>query len=443
MERGPVLEFLFTIGEIIWFPYGIWVLETIMTLVAFLFLYFALKKIFPKFISFLAVLFAIAACAAYNANGSNTESLSLAFSGIAMYVFVRAYTDKCVIPRRWLVICGALFTAVLLIRVNNAYLWVAGVPLLIAVPIKKRQYSAAAKYALYLFAGCLSVTVPVLIWLWANGAIGDWYTDTIGYAAGYVNDIGFIEKMRNGISLLNSTQFKYLWFVVFMVAGYHIYQICKPTLENSNPGYKTVKGFFHLAGILGFTCASMSGYPFPHYMLMLLPVFALLGAYFLELLYTLCGKREVISCMLAIALLFIGCSDIYLGKARGIGAVFTAFPDTTIPYVQVANYIQSNTEPKDKFTVFANNGRGAILQNLIDGRIVDTFLALTFTEPLRSQQTREFVYVLERNHKYFVNTEGNSAMPESIQTYVDQNYSLVLNTQSILLYEYSGETPAT
>jgi uncharacterized protein YydD (DUF2326 family) len=63
-------------------------------------------------------------------------------------------------------------------------------------------------------------------------------------------------------------------------------------------------------------------------------------------------------------------------------------------------------------------------------------------EPLRSQQTEEFMHVLERNHKYFVDTKGNSAMPESIQAYVNQNYSLIMDNQGILLYEYSGETPA-
>jgi hypothetical protein len=225
---------------------------------------------------------------------------------------------------------------------------------------------------------------------------------------------------------------------MFMVASYHIYQKCVRIPTKSSSGHATVKTLFYCSGILGFACMSMSGYSWIHYALMLLPMITLLSAYFLEMLYMLCGNRKMISYMLAVAILFISCADVYRAMFKQAGSIQTVFQDVELPYVQVANYIGSNTSPGDRFTVFDYNSRGAFLQNLTDDRIVDTYLYFPSDVYLQNLHMDAYMQVLERNHRYFVKSERNYAVPKRIQDYLDRNYNLIMNLDGILLYEYSA-----
>jgi hypothetical protein len=454
-EKGPILLLLFALADAIWFPYGIWVLGTLLCFIGFIFLYKALRVLFSKSASLFSVLMAIAACQAFR-NGINTEYLSVPFINAALYLFLKGFAGNGEVEKRQAVLIGMLFAFVALMRVNNAYLWVAAVPLLSLLLFKDRGIVAAIRQLLLMLLGIGMVAGPVLAWLIANGAAKDWYLDTIGYASNYVSEITLLEKFRNGIDLLNGSGVRYMWVVLSLAALFHASVKCMPASPASpaSPSSKERRlaknsGVFtrllYCASALGFFCATMSGYAYPYYMLILLPMAALFCACFFELLYDFLllaiGSNGKAYARIAAALVlacFAGTSYISMANAYGdYGSREKDIPNEQLAYTQIANYIECNSGENDKFSVFDGYSNGAFIQNLLGGkRIADTYFFINWR--FWENNREKYMSALSRNNKFFINTNSASRMPDGVQPYIDGNYALIMDVDNIALYEYTG-----
>jgi hypothetical protein len=218
-EKGPVLFLLIALGEKLWYPHGVYFVESLMILAGYAFLYLALRQHFSKRVSVVGILFAVAFHACVYQDGTSTESFSHIFNCIGFYVFVRLFANDCQIKKRWLIICGACFAAVMMIRQNNAFLWLPGVLILAVTQLTHKRIKEMMLQILLMFAGFCTVFVPVLIWLGIFGVLRDWFMQTYLYLFEYIKFSGKTPfgKVKNALEMIINTDIKHIIFVPIIV----------------------------------------------------------------------------------------------------------------------------------------------------------------------------------------------------------------------------------
>ena len=156
---------------------GIWFIEVIFLFAAFIFIdktvCLAVKKHrIPG--SLLAILSFITLLCFTADKGNLTEEYALLPSFVSLYIFIKyIYEKPQSIKTGHGFLLGALFSFVFLTRANNAMFICCIVLFFIAAVIMRKQYDSLWKNALSFLGGTFTVFIPVLIYLAANHAIGD------------------------------------------------------------------------------------------------------------------------------------------------------------------------------------------------------------------------------------------------------------------------------
>jgi hypothetical protein len=430
-DRGPVLHLLIALGLKIWDPYGLIILVILLTLIGTIFLYLALRIKFDRFISLLSVIFALMTIKTCN-DGLNTEQLTWPFSSIALYVFNRIIIDKEKLKTAWLIMVGVLFSFVVLIRVNNAYLWITAVPFSIFYIIKTNKPFEGLKSLLYMAVGVFFVFTPIFTWLGVNGAIYEWYYDTIAYISAYKQSVGFLQSLGGIFGNYFGVNLKFLLVILLLsVCGIYI-------KEHSYKKY----GLFYLATLfIGVYCIQVSRMNWPHYKVILLPVLALMCAYAAEsvrALFEVIQKKlrqtnlAVLLVFAAIIISIIWSPPLFSGLSNsGVHCVDDSF---VLGEIKVANYIMSNLDLGEKFAVNGSmhGSSGVLVQNLLRDRYADKYMGIP--HDWEKQHRKHYEKILKQKHKFFIDMDGSLCE-------LPNGYKLVLDTDRVKLYEYAEEMP--
>jgi hypothetical protein len=435
-EKGAFLNIILAFGQAIWFPHGIWLLEIALCLVAVAFLYLALRTRDRRIIALPAVVVAILIANHSNVGGVNTEVLSLPFICAAFYVFMRLQTGDSV-KKRWLIVCGACFSIVLFIRINNAALWVAYVPLVFLYEFRLKGFKQAFHHLIYMGVGAVVIMILYFGWLGIVGGLGGYFDSAVFYAKYYISNKSLFAKSMTGFEMILESNVKHVFFVPFCVLAFDIYDVINKHGQRSS--FEVLSRWVSV--VLCFAIATLSGYKFQHYMLILLPIYADFASAFIGYIHKLAAivfvKNGEQVFVLIMSILLFACGQMPFAEMWGHVLRDNKYiPDGDVRYAQVANYIESNTMPDESFTVYNTNSRGAAIQNLHHNRYADGFVFVSFVNNLyNNMQADDFLSVVKQNNKFFVNAM-DSSLPSDVAEYITKNYARVESIDQVEVYEY-------
>jgi hypothetical protein len=369
----------------------------------------------------------------YIQEGNFTETWSVPFSCVAMFVLLKIFTNANNMKWPWLVVCGSTFAAVFLMRPNNAFLWIVGIPILIVDQLRRKHYRRLFAQLLWLSAGAVLAFAPTLLWLALNGALYAWFRATIWLHLRRDNP-NLIDVILTGVKLLQQAHVKYLIIILFSAAFYA--GICV-VFKNTHRKQPVAVSLFFLFGLVfGFILCMMTGDPWLHYLFTLFPIFAFAGAFFAELIFC-CFERmhfyrnELLPIFVVGVFLFVVLGGSYGAMMQGAAKHDRYFPDGKISMLAAGNYIESNSDPEDKFMVY---GYAASFVVNTSNRYVATFIhtqPFFFDDAYFGSQYRDLLY--NGRPRYFLATQEPSG---DILNYLTEHYRIVREDETFKLYEY-------
>ncbi|MCR4791500.1 MAG: glycosyltransferase family 39 protein [Lachnospiraceae bacterium] len=254
-HKGPLLYFINAVGLLICKTWGIWLVEFLFLAVAFIFLYRTFRLWTGRVFSVLALMLSFASFSSYFYGGNFSEEYSVPFIAISLYIFIDYFKNDKISNLR-LILCGASFACVLLLRPNNAGVWPVLCLCVLIHCIYKKMTKDLIRFILYFICGMAVVIIPVMVWLLCNGIFGDFIECYIRFNMLY-SEAGFSDRI-NGIKLF-LMDYPVLMSVLICLFF---------ALKN-----KSIRAIGH-AGLIFSTLAfiALPGTMFTHYGLVLVPV---------------------------------------------------------------------------------------------------------------------------------------------------------------------------
>lgn len=238
---------------------GVWLIEV---LCAFATCVYLLKtgRLFTndRMVLYLSVFAVLIVCGNHLYEGGNlSEEYALPWIAMAVYVFYKYFVRQ-TYRRRELVLIGGGFLIVLMLRANMTAVWITFLPIVFLSLVYRRKWRDMAECVVCFSAGALAVGLPVLFYCIATGSLNDMITYYWRFNLNYVNDGTTIAQvLLCGINFLKLLFPASAFFLIGMV-------LCRKN---------KVYWFNLLYGICSLGLAVMSGRPYAHYGMILLPSF--------------------------------------------------------------------------------------------------------------------------------------------------------------------------
>ena len=169
---------------------------------------------------------------------------------ISLNIFLK-YFQTSRIKNLMVWLCGVLCGAALMIRPNLAAVWVAFGIVILVKCIKEKKIRDLVRFIILFILGVLTVIIPLVIWLAANGALADCIEQFIEYNLVYSGE-------RGGIAAKVDVFF-YLFAQPVLIFSV-IYMIFRLLTTRTK-----LDVYFGIFFALNTLTAIMSGFPFPHY----------------------------------------------------------------------------------------------------------------------------------------------------------------------------------
>ncbi len=261
-HKGPLIFFINGFPQIfINGTLGVWLIEVVFLLASLYLIYkTALLLISEELAIFPAISYLFYFILTIS-NGNFTEEYANFFSIIAIYLFVKRieilkHSDKTLHINRFAFLLGVLFALIFFTRVNNLTT-LATIVIMMLVYLMPKNLMSALKFILFGIVGILTVTLPIIIYFYLNGALYDMFYASILYNFMYSEN-------------LTSTNFVFLtnpFFLLAIIVCLLAFIFC---LKNKEFFYG---GFIAVNTLISTVAVNLSGYPFRHYLLLLAPVF--------------------------------------------------------------------------------------------------------------------------------------------------------------------------
>ena len=290
-HKGPLLFFIQYFGLLFSGDkfFGVWIIELVCLTVAIYFSYKTLQILNNKntVINFLTILLSYLVIGLQLFEGGNlTEEYALPAIAFFGYVFSKFLkTGECT---RWETFGAGLgFMAVCLIRINMIGFWMMGLPIIVGVLVLKRQSKKILWYMFWFIMGSLIVLLPCLIYLLlTNSLVNMWkyyFVFNSDYAKNYGGGgIGSLNQLKSIFFFMKLVWPATLAIIIYTLAwlkrGFNkIFKRCVVGVKKDELIRLTCLAIF------GFTLslATMSAKNFLHYIMVLIPFFAIFLQYLL------------------------------------------------------------------------------------------------------------------------------------------------------------------
>jgi hypothetical protein len=194
-HKGPILHFLHGLAWLISHNsfFGVWLLEIIACYFTLLFSYRILELYTDKKAILMMPVFAIilyttkAMC-----HGDSAEELCLPWLMYAVFVVVKSLKEKEDICPKALFLIGVTSGCILWIKYTMLGFYVGWVVVPLYFAIKNKNWNYIRNMVLFIGAGVLTITLPVLLYFLVNGALYDlwdtyFYTNLFKYTSSEYN----------------------------------------------------------------------------------------------------------------------------------------------------------------------------------------------------------------------------------------------------------------
>lgn len=254
-HKGPLLYVINYWGNVISEYRGIWVIELVVLAVTFFTIYKIARLFCKEKSAFIVTLLTTSLLSIDYAGGNLTEEYAMPCVAISLFIFIDFIKNGIVTYWR-LFILGVGLGITLLLRANMISVWIVFCVALTVKFIIKREFKKLLRYILCFTSGLLAVSVPIIMWLYCNGALELFWKDYIVFNIKYC-EVSFLDK----------------WNAFFFFLGEDIIVISLVCLlgifcEKDN---KELNRMYLVYMILSIILVSMSGKPRGHYGMVIIP----------------------------------------------------------------------------------------------------------------------------------------------------------------------------
>ncbi len=258
-HKGPLIYFINWLGMRLSFWQGLWFLEFASMLATVSIMYITARRFASRAWSLVCVVATATLLKPFLQGGNLVEEWALPFTAFAMWSTCSVVLGDRPSKVRS-VATGACFGAVLLMRPNMVAVWAAYVVAVVWQGVSQKDARLVAREAGLFICGALLTVLPVFIWLGARGAFGAFVDDYLVFNVTYSKGIkGTLAQMRDRVDVL-TTFASMPTIAASIVLGVIGWRQKKPCAR-----------ICALALALSLLSASLSGYMFQHYGMMLLP----------------------------------------------------------------------------------------------------------------------------------------------------------------------------
>lgn len=272
-HKGPVLFFIEAVGAL-WDGRMIWLIQCLFGIITIFLIYALWKDLqgntpFPMRNFLLPLVLGGSVFFFTMERGNLSEELSIPFIAVSLLLFVRyavEVDERPCHPCLYAYIHGLCFSALCLIRINNAVSVVMGVLVVVVFLLVRGEFTNALLNVLFGFLGILTVAIPVSLYFYIYGALYDMLYATFLYNLVYSGNIGHVSVFSEPLTYIA------LYLPMLCSAVLLAVSMLRRGRERSKPA---LFEWILLALIVGNLLCLCVANAFPHYFTIYVPVFML------------------------------------------------------------------------------------------------------------------------------------------------------------------------
>lgn len=274
--KGLFYYFVQYLGIKIAGPQGVWLIETLLLTLGYVYLYKFSKLYLSHYWSLLSVFFCMLLYFPLNYTGDTTESIAFSFVVISAYYMQKSLKEKQELSDRQVWIIALCFVLLLHIKLNYcSYICILGLFIVIRLIVDAR-YKLLLRYSVLFLCATVIFNLPFMGYLYTHQALKDFFDVYFVYGFEYSGMIPTAVKADNFFDVmwmwLRDKQIFVVLIVTFVAYRYWARKADILYLLSS----------FVFAAI--FT-VGVSGYPFEHYRIIIVWQSAFFIAVFCNLLF--------------------------------------------------------------------------------------------------------------------------------------------------------------
>ena len=419
-HKGPVIYLIDAFGLLIGSRYGIWIMELITIGAISTFTYKTAR---------LMDCGRLAACAAVGMNalvlilyldgGNFTEEYACAFLTVSLYLFLKYF--KTGNASGWqLLLCGASFAAVCLLRINMIVLWGVMCIGVVIDCVRRKALKDIPRFILWFLLGAAAVAAPIIIWFWSRGALVHFI------------DASLLFNFRYSSDPVRSSLDNKITAALYFFAGNPSLIAVPPLVYFCFSRRRLVDWLCLITFILSVVAVSLSGLSYRHYGMILCPLVAFSVARSLHEVESFLSHKDlrqklgVISALLCLMMFF----------GTGVTTAYSLHrmsptPDPTDLEYRVAQVVIENTDEGDTISVCGTHDS----IYLLSGRYSASKYSYQYPIAQIDPQIKDaFLSDLRRLEAQLIVVDPDHFPLEDIMAILETNYEPIATVEHIVVF---------
>ena len=355
--------------------------------------------------------------------------LALPLATLSALIFTK-YLQTKKIKNISVFLCGLMCGGALMLRPNLVAVWAAFGIIILVDCIREKRIRELWRFVGLFFLGVVALIVPILIWLAANGALGDFFEQYIEFNLYYSNYYGggIPSKIREFFYLMN-------FAVVPFSVIYMIYRLVAHRTK--------LDIYFAIMYAACIFMAILPGNDFPHYGSIIIPGMIYPCAMLCASLPERKGKKysesDARTMVVALAIIAIAICPTWVEIFRKDISSFQARTTTTNRNdpltVQLTEQIHKYTEPDDEIVVY-DTYPYPTLYNHSGRRSATRFMFFTESvESFKNNHEEYYSTLEEKKPKIVIMWSHDLAHKESMKEFLSHN-----NYTAVWPEQFEGKT---
>lgn len=344
-HKGPLIFIINCLGIKISYYRGVWLIELVSLFITFCMTYKTARLLCGRLTSMAVVSVTSAALFDYFKGGNMTEEYAMLYIAVSLYIFLDYFLNG-KISRLRLAVCGFSFAAVFLLRANMISVWIVFALAVLIDCLKNKKGNSLLKFIVWFLAGACLLTVPIVLWLALNGAF-----------TGFIRD-AFIVNFQYSGATTRLDKWKTLWWFGSDIRMLFLVVLLMYQAAFDDRKRKYLNGTYLVYFLVTLVLISVSGRPFEHYAMILIPAMG----YPLAFLGTLCEESFAGGLKKAGLCVFVLYFLAHLSVPNwvdGIDNMVTCYRERNEDHhdgllMTVSSIIQENTAEEEEITVYGS-----------------------------------------------------------------------------------------
>lgn len=417
-HKGPFVFLINYLGYSLGGAFGIKMLYLLCTFLFFYLTYLIAKLFTGEKQSVLVTVISFFIYQRFFDGGWSLEGFIVPCISYSLLVFLKFFLDKKI--NKWeMIVSGVMFAIVFFTKANMVGLWVIFCFYALVYCLYLKKYKELITLVTNFFIGVLVVTIPLLIYLYVNGALYDMFYQSI-----------LVNLIYTGESNSGSKRAILKWYI----EQTNLLQINIAVVIStffSWREYKLKSVFYHVAFAFCVLLALISKRSYGHYIVVVIPLMIPYLAYFFKVISEKLSFKVFMLAALSLFLIFQ--SDINTFKESRS----KRYRNSSWKQQLVAEYIKENTNESDRIYTHRQNGTIYLYSERLSSTKFFFIPSLTDESPLMP----DFEKAMRENMpKYIVfDTEWDyeRLTDDYIKKLIKEDYILEKQFDTVSVYKYN------